>query len=246
MISPEEISIPWQPLFQLYRRTNYSKYKDLELIVIPRDYETDIRELIKKCRIYFPIESTQEMLDKWRPLLCPYDTKMSEAIDYFELFLPTLTKPENHKQGFKLWFEEFMIIWNSYQSEKIVSLLTRLTTDTIGFIDWNPYIPKIFTLLKNELKGRVNIFNEIVGWLVSMLSPNSICQKYLIQFLKSIKTFYYPSNSPDRKLEVLLSSLSLDFTNRLHRERYELKSWLPSIPVNHKLSEQDITDFSTL
>ena len=51
---------------------------------------------------YFSIESTQEMLDEWRPLLCPFDETMGKGIAYMELFLPTLIPPEHHQFGFKL------------------------------------------------------------------------------------------------------------------------------------------------
>lgn len=52
-------------------------------------------------RSYFPESATQEMLDEWRPLLCPFDVTMQKAIGYFELFLPTIMPPEQHHKGFK-------------------------------------------------------------------------------------------------------------------------------------------------
>lgn len=51
---------------------------------------------------YFPESATQEMLDEWRPLLCPFDVTMQRAISYFELFLPTTLPPELHHKGFRL------------------------------------------------------------------------------------------------------------------------------------------------
>ena len=52
------------------------------------------------CR-YFSVEATQEMLDEWRPLLCPFDVKMSEGLFYLELFLPTLVYPHEYDRGFR-------------------------------------------------------------------------------------------------------------------------------------------------
>lgn len=49
---------------------------------------------------YFPVESTQEMLDEWRPLMCIYDVSMEKAMAYFDLFLPTRMNPDEHKRGF--------------------------------------------------------------------------------------------------------------------------------------------------
>lgn len=60
---------------------------------------------------YFPIESTKEMLEEWKPLLCPFDTSMLDGMDYFGEFLPTLMFPEHFNHGYKLWFDELLHIW---------------------------------------------------------------------------------------------------------------------------------------
>ena len=36
---------------------------------------------------YFPADATAEMLEEWRPLMCPFDVTMQKAITYFEIFL---------------------------------------------------------------------------------------------------------------------------------------------------------------
>lgn len=50
---------------------------------------------------YFSEDSTQEMLDEWRPLLCPFDVKFAKAMFYFSLFLPTTLPPEKYDKGYK-------------------------------------------------------------------------------------------------------------------------------------------------
>jgi len=250
LISPKELSIPWRPLYELYRRTNHSKHKDLGIITVPKDYDNVLRELIGMCRIYFPIQSTQQMLDEWRPLLCPYDSMMWNAVEYFELFLPTLSLREYHEKGFNLWFEEFITIWESNANKPswergIVSLLSRLASDTIGFIDWNPYVPLIFTRFIKGFKNSDYAHNDLVVWIVSMLGPNNLCQNYLTQLIKSNQTYYYPSNNRQftDRLQLIMKSFAIQFVDRLHRERYKQNSWLPTIPDNSKLNQQDITDF---
>jgi len=69
-----------------------SVYSSIELTLI---------NLVKSCRVYFSNESTQEMLDEWRPLLCPFDASMDEAMYYLEAFLPTALYPEEHETGYK-------------------------------------------------------------------------------------------------------------------------------------------------
>ena len=50
---------------------------------------------------YFPEVATEEMLEEWRPLLCPFDVTMQRAISYLELYLPTTLPPELHHRGFR-------------------------------------------------------------------------------------------------------------------------------------------------
>lgn len=61
---------------------------------------------------YFPVTATQEILDEFRPQLCPYsNSEIASAIEYLEMFLPIAVKAENFDKGYKLWFEELMNLW---------------------------------------------------------------------------------------------------------------------------------------
>lgn len=80
---------------------------------------------------YFPASATQEILDEFRPKLCPFDsTKITNAIQYLELFLPNAVKPEEADISYKLWFEEFMSLWdvchNSGAWENVSFLLVSI------------------------------------------------------------------------------------------------------------------------
>ncbi len=92
--------IEWRPLYNLYTRIN--QVHDRSSILAPANMERGIfNTFIRHARLYFGVESTKEMLDEWKPLLCPYDTSFSKAIEKFELFLPTVVYPEEHEQSFK-------------------------------------------------------------------------------------------------------------------------------------------------
>ena len=89
---------------------------------------------VRSCRPYFSVTATQEILDQFRPYLCPFDSAFSDTMRIFELFLPVHLPPELHDQGFKyklnkdcyinesiffiyrLWLPEFMGIWESVYS----------------------------------------------------------------------------------------------------------------------------------
>ncbi|XP_010704643.1 proteasome activator complex subunit 4-like isoform X1 [Meleagris gallopavo] len=121
LLSRDDLELPWRPLCEMLERILYSKTEHLGLNWFPNSYrpgmsspktfvlnvlhrcsvESVLKTLVKSCRPYFPEDATAEMLDEWRPLMCPFDVTMQKAITYFELFLPTTLPPELHHKGFK-------------------------------------------------------------------------------------------------------------------------------------------------
>ena len=50
---------------------------------------------------FFHEDATQEILDEFRPLLCPFDMLVIGGLQCLEMFLPTSLPPELHHKGFK-------------------------------------------------------------------------------------------------------------------------------------------------
>uniref|UniRef100_A0A8C1X656 Proteasome activator subunit 4a n=1 Tax=Cyprinus carpio TaxID=7962 RepID=A0A8C1X656_CYPCA len=241
LLSREDLELPWRPLYELLDRILYSKTEHLEHFLI------------------------KEMLDEWRPLMCPFNLTMQKAMGYFELFLPTTLPPELHDKGFKLWFDELISLWVSVQNlpsweVSLVSLFARLANDNIGYIDWDPYIPKIFTRILRSLNLPVGSsqmlvsryltnaydISHVVIWISALLGgPSKQTQTQLSGLFNSITSFFHPSNHGRwlMKLMKLLQRLPASVVKRLHRERYRTPTWLTPVPESHLLSEQDITDF---
>ncbi|XP_054158581.1 proteasome activator complex subunit 4B-like [Oppia nitens] len=271
LISREDLTLEWRPLYRLYERTLYSKYESLGMLFIPDNYENSLKSLVRASRVYFSVASTAEMLDEWRPALCPFDTEMIKAAAYMELFLPTSLPPEHHDQGFRLWFDELMSIWTAAQNtpaweQSFISLFARMANDTIGYLDWRPYIPSIFTHLirsfnlaggptKVSIMRGYNVFhiNSVVLWLVAMLGggtggdqqSDNTCQSHITKLFKACESYYHPSNTGkwNLKLQQLLFKLPATFVARLHRERFKRPSWRTPIPESHRLTESDIDSF---
>uniref|UniRef100_A0A667ZGH3 Proteasome activator subunit 4 n=1 Tax=Myripristis murdjan TaxID=586833 RepID=A0A667ZGH3_9TELE len=281
LLSREDLELPWRPLYELQDRILYSKTEHLGLNWFPKyvpfyfflfllfcvtfSVESVLKTLVKSCRPYFPESATQEMLEEWRPLLCPFDVTMQRAISYFELFLPTTLPPELHHKGFKLWFDELISLWVSVQNlpsweVHLVNLFARLANDNIGYVDWDPYIPKIFTRILRSLNlpvGTSQMFvpryvtnaydiSHVVLWVSSLLGgPSKQAQAQLSGLFNSITSFFHPSNHGRwlMKLMKLVQRLPASVVRRLHRERYRKPTWLTPIPDSHKLTEQDVTDF---
>lgn len=265
LLSQDDLELPWRPLYELYERILYSKTEHLGLNWFPNSVENVLKTLVKSCRLYFPQSATQEMLDEWRPLLCPFDVTMQKAISYFELFLPTIMSPEQHHKGFKLWFDELMGLWVTVQNlpsweGSLVNLFARLANDNIGYINWDPYIPKIFTRILRSFnlpvgtsqmvvpKYLTNSYDigHVVLWITSLLGgAQNEAQKQLNGLFSSIASFYHPSNNGRWlvKLMKLLQRLPASVVRRLHRERYKKPCWITPIPASHQLTDDNITEF---
>uniref|UniRef100_A0A8B9T6E1 Proteasome activator subunit 4 n=1 Tax=Anas platyrhynchos TaxID=8839 RepID=A0A8B9T6E1_ANAPL len=265
LLSRDDLELPWRPLHEMLERILYSKTEHLGLNWFPNSVESVLKTLVKSCRPYFPEDATAEMLDEWRPLMCPFDVTMQKAITYFELFLPTTLPPELHHKGFRLWFDEFIGLWVSVQNlpqweGHLVNLFARLATDNIGYIDWDPYVPKIFTRILRSLNLPVGSNQVVVPrfltnaydvghavmWITAMMGgPSKLVQKHLSGLFNSIASFYHPSNNGRwlNKLMKLLQRLPSGVVRRLHRERYKKTTWLTPVPDSHKLTDQDVTDF---
>ncbi|XP_064483757.1 proteasome activator complex subunit 4-like [Ornithodoros turicata] len=263
LLSRNDLSIAWRPLYELYERALYSPYEHLGMLLLPSNFETSLKTLIRSCRTYFTVASTQEMLDEWTPLLCPFDVTMLKAISYFELFLPTTLPPEEHDRGFRLWLDKFLQLWQNSHSlplweNNLVWLFARLAQNNIGYVDWDPHIPTIFTRLLRSFNlpttsGKVHVTRlgntydstAAVNWIAAMLGSKSCCQTYVSSLFKTVESFYHPSNNGRwvTKLQRILYKLPAEVVRRVHRERYRPPSWETPIPASHRLTDDDVTEF---
>ncbi|XP_070577632.1 proteasome activator complex subunit 4-like isoform X2 [Ptychodera flava] len=263
LLSRDDLELAWRPLYQVVERVYYSRFEPLGLEWLPHTIDNVLKTLVKFARVYFPEESTQEMLDEWRPLLCPFDVTMSKGISYLEMFLPTLLPPEDHGMGFKLWLEELLNLWDAAHSTPtwevtLVELFARVANDNIGYIDWKPYIPKIFTRILRGFNLPVGSKKVQVGragngydiptvciWIVAMMGPDGLIQKHLQQFFRALESYYHPSNMGKftLKLQKLVHKLPATFVRRVHRERYKKPTWVHPVKEDFLLTNQDITAF---
>uniref|UniRef100_A0A8C4HVE7 Proteasome activator complex subunit 4 n=1 Tax=Dicentrarchus labrax TaxID=13489 RepID=A0A8C4HVE7_DICLA len=264
LLSRDDLQLPWRPLYDLYERVVYSKTEHLGLIWFPK-YDT--KQDILTCHLgYFPASSTKEMLDEWRPLLCVFDVVMQKAISNMELFLPTIMPPEEHSQAFQLWFDELMSLWTSVQNQPsweghLVNLFARLANDNIGYVDWTPYIPTIFTRILRSLNLPVGVsqmvapryltnsydIGHLVLWITALLGgPGNPAQKELTCLFNSIASFYHPSNHGrwQSRLMRLLQRLPASVVRRVHRERHAAPSWIMLVPECQRLTDTDLQEFT--
>lgn len=264
LISNDELQLDWRRLYKAYERLLFSETESLGLRFVPENLESNLCQAIILARPHFSLDATQEMLDEWRPMLCPFSASIQRYITYFNLFLPTTLPPEHHDKGFKLWFDEVMQLWLSgkvnaagYES-KLTLLLSRLASDCLGFIDWEPYMPRIFNYIKSSLNLsramsrnhlRRNDSNDIgpyVQWMVYMISNNTSCLDNIAKLFKAIESFYHPSNTDRRwhaKLQQILYKLPAYYVKRLYRERYKKNIWSKRLPESYRLTDESTSRF---
>ncbi|XP_029642324.1 proteasome activator complex subunit 4 [Octopus sinensis] len=262
LLSPEDLTLPWKPLYDFCLTIFDSPYENIGLHFFSDSIVSTVKDTIHNCRTYFPLEATEEMMQLWRPLFCPFDNIVYKPLNCMQHFLPTMISPENHHRGFKIWFDEIMSLWTTLNSSgceySLVSLISRLAYDNIGYIDWSPHIPRVFTRFlkgfnlpvgnsKNATQSNNTVdINAYVLWIISMIDKNnSSVQEHIDKLFETLKTFYHPSNTGrwNLKLSNLLVTFPRLFIKRLHRERVAPKSWKTPVPQSHKLTEDDITKF---
>ncbi|XP_061787911.1 proteasome activator complex subunit 4B-like [Nerophis lumbriciformis] len=266
LLSRDDLQLPWRPLYQLFEKVVHSKTEHLGLIWFPNSVEHILKALIKSCRPYFPASSTKEMLEEWRPLLCVFDVAMQKAISNMELFLPTIMPPEEHAQGFRLWFDELMELWVSVQNQPsweghLVNLFARLANDNIGYVDWTPHLATIFTRILRSLNLPVGVshmvalryltnsydIGHLVLWITALLGgPGNPAQKELTCLFNSIASFYHPSNHGrwQSRLMRLLQRLPASVVRRVHRERHAAPGWITLVPESQRLTDEDLQEFT--
>ncbi|KAF5308174.1 hypothetical protein FQR65_LT06354 [Abscondita terminalis] len=264
LLSPDDLQLNWRPLYDLCVRITEKSHSDIGMYKYSASLEVVIESLIRICRLYFPVEATQEILDEFRPHLYPYDnTHITSAIHYFELFLPIVTPPEKKHLGYELWLEEFLELWKvchnaNLWENHLTWLLARLASYNNGRINWEPYIPIMFVRFKRVFHLPVSYRKRqsrkpfkidiaaMANWMVCCLGGQSeVAFHHLEKFMQTLETYYHPANFGkwSAKLRELLKKLSFYFVQRVHCERFKKPTWEFQTSDDFKLTDADIERF---
>ena len=176
LLNREDLTLDWIPLYELHHYWEDSSLAVRGLVRGHDELKAQIKSLIKYSRSYFSTESTKEMLDKWRPMFCPFDRAFFTAFKYLSLFLPTSQNiPAEH--GYKLWFDEFFRIWRTFGNGPtwevdMLNLWSRLALQNVGRIDWKDHVEPLFTRIMSGFGLPVTYANSNVK-VMGMSSNNS-------------------------------------------------------------------------
>uniref|UniRef100_A0A182PCD4 Proteasome activator complex subunit 4 C-terminal domain-containing protein n=1 Tax=Anopheles epiroticus TaxID=199890 RepID=A0A182PCD4_9DIPT len=217
--------------------------------------EGNLQCAIQVCTPYFPPSSTQEILDELMPRIQPLENGSGcEVVTILNIFL-------NYEQGYELWFDKLMSIWNAYHNPPwagdLMTMFAVVGLKNIGHIDWEPHIPTMFARITRSINfpvnyrstksGRTNGLqpDAVATWIVSALGPRSSAQQYLNTFMSTIESYLHPANSGKwvKMLGEILILLPRFFIDRLVIERYRKGHHIRPIPTEDKLTEECITAF---
>ncbi|XP_064386719.1 proteasome activator complex subunit 4-like, partial [Halichondria panicea] len=265
ILSRDDLCLPWRPLYALRRRIFYSKFSELGMKIYPQHTCLAVEGLIQHARNYFPAECTKDMLEEWLPLLCPFDLSSVEGAGYLSEFLPTRLPSHFHQCSFKLWFEKLMTFWmdlplSSSTEEPFIKLFVRLARHCMGYVDWSPYLSRIFSRVLRSFSlqvGRQELHGNSKGkdCLTPHLSAHLIIgmlngcdpkpQDHLSSLMLSLESYYHPSNvgKHTRTLLTFLKELTCSFIKRLKSEQFATPKWFSNIPQSAKLSDNCIDLF---
>uniref|UniRef100_A0A0C9QKU2 PSME4 protein n=1 Tax=Fopius arisanus TaxID=64838 RepID=A0A0C9QKU2_9HYME len=265
LLTPSDLELPWRPLYHLKKRLLKVSVSSSGMHRPLPGLSKLLNNLISLAKNYFPVSATQEILDELRPYICPLDpSTMTRTMNDFNNFLPVQLPPEHHASGFHLWFTELMSLWDTYHNagawqQSMMWLMAKLASKNVGYIDWTPHIPLMFTRFIRCLNllvyykdihcGKFHKMDtqSIALWIVSILGNDSPGQFHLEKLLKTVETYFYQANTGPwvDKLKDLLSKLATQFVYRLNAERYPRTTWETPIPDSHKLTDADVDAFVT-
>jgi proteasome activator subunit 4 len=152
-ISRDELIIEWKPIYKLYLKIR--KVNNFSAALSPENLDSNFCRFIKYARIYFHCDSINEIMAIIRPMFCPFDTSMSDAMERLKFFLPTLLYEHEIGTIFDGYLYELIHLWQTLNRRQLwechlIPLMSRVAVDTIGHFNWNPFIPFIFS---NILRG---------------------------------------------------------------------------------------------
>ncbi|XP_063387134.1 proteasome activator complex subunit 4B-like isoform X1 [Cydia fagiglandana] len=303
LVSPEELTLQWRPLYDVGKKifaknaTSIGLYHYLtpnrgtgggmlDMIrkfisgnglddalnmfgmarpgdELPTSLEGSYMSMVKCARPYFELSATKEMLEEFLPQIQPWSTD-THMMGQMTGFLPVGLYPKDAAHEHELWFDNLMALWDvCYNSpcgiSDLMTLFSGLAKKNPGTVDWNPYVPKMFTRFLHALNLPVNYKDmqysknhsldtkDMASWIVWTINPDGLTLKHLRCFVGAVESYLHSANAGrwSYRLRDLLRKLAREFLNRVRREREKRyrNSWENKTPEAYKLRDEDITEF---
>lgn len=208
------MQLDWRPLYKLSVKILEKSKTEVGIFRYRPSLEGTICTVIRNARIYFPASATQEILDEFRPMFCPFSSRdITVALQYLEMLLPVCVKPEEAAISYELWVTELMQLWevchNASNGEiHMAWLIARLASFNTGRIDWEPYLPIMYGRFlrilrlpvaykkKQTIKQFTIDVSAMTLWIVSTLGGGKEPAFFhLEKFMQTLESYFHPANT---------------------------------------------------
>ena len=276
-LEPEDVVIEWRPLYDLYFKYHFGYDSNRQFLVHERSIDGMVTKAVLLLQKFFPLSATREILAEAKKLLVPTSLIHSVAIRIVILFLPTYSPLGKESETYGLWFEELMDTWTENMNLEtnedldLLSLFKRLSRHNMGRIDWEPFLPKLYTrLLKyfglsltlprsvgvqainrsgtGDKSG--NVIQILAELVVNTIDRSNSALEHLRILFKTLENYFHPSNlvgSITSRLTFFMGNLLRRFLERVVAEKEESDKWnIMRQPSESFLSDEQVKDFVSI
>lgn len=159
------------------------------MFFIHRTLENNLQYLLHCTSPYYGKAACQEILDEILPQLEPLDVgRESMEFELLTLFLSPY-------YGYELWLDHFLKLWDVYYNPvwtaDMMNLIAPTACCNIGRIDWEPYIPSIFTRILRSLELPVT-YKNMTSHRNQSFHMSSAASKWLVgDILPFVRAEYF-------------------------------------------------------
>jgi len=214
-----DLVVDWRPLYRLIDSTYFTKYR--KVVYTPKLHGSVLISLVRKLRRYFSAHATKEIFEEFRPIFCLHDHLLFKAQGFICLFLPTNHRETFWiPEVVNVW--KWIGLYPTWDSQ-FLHLFARMAKQCVGQIDWDPYMEFIFQKMTIAFElpignssqlydeypyDECSIFTsydyaknistrnaaKLIVWSFKKDENGGRSFKFLKRLMKSIESFYHPSN----------------------------------------------------
>ncbi|KAA8523501.1 hypothetical protein F0562_009924 [Nyssa sinensis] len=244
------LKVQWRPLYDTLMNTHFTRNTGPEGWRLRRRHFETVTSLVRSCRRFFPPGSAFEIWSEFGSLLeNPWHNSSFEGSGFLRLFLPTNLDNQDFfsHDWIKICIDQWDSIpicqfWNSQWAA-----VTARAIKNYNFIDWDCFLPKLFTRYLNMFEVPVAngsgsypfsvdapsntrfLFSNkastpakaIAKSIVYLLKPGSSALQHFEKLVNLLEQYYHPSNGGrwTYSLERFLLYLVIMFQKRLQHEQ---------------------------
>ncbi|UJR08489.1 hypothetical protein I4U23_012756 [Adineta vaga] len=193
LITRDDLIIDWRILSRWIKLIHNNHDKTHGLITIPKDISIPLFCCVRRCSPYFTLTATREILDEFRPQLYFNDWTIMETMKILQMILPVNLPPAMHDHGYKLWLNEFFEIWNTLYNRtvwelRLTDIFATVAWNNMGYIDWEPWLPQIFTRILRGFSLPVKRQTE-PQWIFTLCESYQLTEQNITDFVNCVKEY---------------------------------------------------------